>query len=459
MKGVAGAVISLVAACNLAACAAPQSPSAPPASPTPSASPPAWPEARCRDLAATVGTVLQSVVDSYEQAGMQPTAAPTAGATAAPSPAGDAGAIETALAEVRDAVEKQRCAPERMRRDVDAGIDAVRAESPLAEAVRARLVAGLDGRIPELPVRLAVFPDDDLATSLAEAPAGSTLLLSEGDWHLAEPLVLLSAITLQGKGTGVTRLNSSAPEVSVLVATAEPVALQSLSLARDTTVPGSGVVAGGAATLVLDHVEVTGARPDDSGGGAGVMLVGEDLATDRRTSMEATDVLFSDNGWAGLAVAGTHRVSITSATFSGNGECGLCFLGDADGSLTTASFDGNKVGIAVAEDARPTLMNLTIDGGEVGLQVEGSAVPIVDGATISSSSRAAVIVGGTATGALASVVCKDVDYGIVVTDTAAPTLTGNSCGLARGSIGSPSPSPSPGGVSPPRTALKRPGQT
>lgn len=36
---------------------------------------------------------------------------------------------------------------------------------------------------------------------------------------------------------------------------------------------------------------------------------------------------------------------------------------------------------------------------------------------------------------------KDVDYGIVVTDTAAPTLTGSTCALARGSIGSTSPSP------------------
>jgi hypothetical protein len=56
-----------------------------------------------------------------------------------------------------------------------------------------------------------------------------------------------------------------------------------------------------------------------------------------------------------------------------------------------------------------------------------------------------VIVGGTATGELVSVVCKDVDYAIVVTDTAAPTLTDNQCAPARGSIGSPSPSPTPAG--------------
>ena len=447
MKGVAGAVISLVVACVLTACSTPSNPPAT-LSPSPSPSPSAWPESQCRDLAATVGAALQSVVDSYEQStGPQSTATPTASESATPAPAvdGDSTKIQNALEEVGGAVEDSRCAARQMRQDVDEGIDAVRAETPLAEAVRARLVAGLDGRIPELPVRRAVFPDDDLHEALAEAPSGSTLLLSEGEWDLAGPLVLLSAITLEGKGVGVTILNSSAPEAAVLVATAEPVALESMSLARDTTVPGSGVVAGGAATLVLHQLEISGGRPDDTGGGAGVMLVGEDLATDRRTSLEATDVVFRDNGWAGLAVAGTHRVSITSATFTGNGECGLCFLGDADGSVTTAAFDANKVGVAVAEESRPTLLDLTIDGGEVGLQVEGSAAPIVDGATISGSSRAAVIVGGKATGALVSVVCKDVDYGIVVTDTAAPTLTGNTCTLARGSIGPASPSSSPGG--------------
>jgi len=441
-------VFSALAACLLAACTATPAPSAPVPSPTLSASPSAWPESQCRDLAATVGAALQSVVDSYAQStGPQSTATPTASQSATPTPSvdGDSTKIQDALERVGDAVEDLKCNAQQMRQDVDAGVDEVRAETPLAEAVRARLVAGLDGRIPELPVRRAIFPDDDLHEALAEAPAGSTLLLSEGEWDLTGPLVLLSAVTIEGKGVGVTILNSRAPEAAVLVATAEPVAVQSLTLARDTAVPGSGVVAGGAATLVLDQLEITGGRPDDTGGGAGVMLVGEDLATDRRTSMEATDVVFRDNGWAGLAVAGTHRVSVTGATFTGNGECGLCFLGESDGSVTGATFDGNRVGVAVAESSRPTLLDLTIDGGEVGFQAEDAAAPVVEGATITGSTRAAVIIGGEATGALASVVCKDVDYGIVVTDTAAPTLTGNTCALARGSIGSPSPSPSPGG--------------
>lgn len=453
MKAVVGLATSILASCALIGCtSAPSSPPSPSPSPSLSPSSSAWPERRCQDLAGTVGAALQRVVDSYDDRLASPAPSPTPTLTATPSatptataPPAEGDEIQDALAEVRDAVEERRCSAAQMRADVDAGIDAVRAESPLAEAVRARLVAGLDGRIPELPVRRAVFPDEDLATALAEVPSGSTLLLSEGTFTLAQPLVILSAVTLLGEGEEATVLTSAAPEAAILIATAEPVTLDSLTLNRDPAVPGSGVVAGGAATLALAHVTVSGGRPDNTGGGAGIMLVGGDSEAERRTTFEATEVTLRDNAWAGLAVAGAHRVSVTDVDLIGNGECGVCFLGASDGSLSGGIFSGNTVGIAVAESARPTLLDLRIDGGEVGLQVEGAAAPVVEGATIAGSSRAAVIVGGTATGALARVVCTDVEFGIVVTDTAAPTLTDNECALARGRTGSESPSPTPGG--------------
>jgi len=56
----------------------------------------------------------------------------------------------------------------------------------------------------------------------------------------------------------------------------------------------------------------------------------------------------------------------------------------------------------------------------------------VDGNRISGASRAAVIVTGSATGTLARTVCSDVPYGLVVSDSAAPTLIDNQCVLARG---------------------------
>jgi hypothetical protein len=69
-----------------------------------------------------------------------------------------------------------------------------------------------------------VFPHDGLAEALAEAPAGSTLLLSEGEWSSAQVLVLLGAVTLEGMGVAATVLNPGAPEAAVLRSTAEPVA-------------------------------------------------------------------------------------------------------------------------------------------------------------------------------------------------------------------------------------------
>lgn len=435
MKPVVGVTTAVAALLVLSACSAtPASSPTPTGSPSPSPSP--WPASECVELAATVGTALQNVVDSYDQ---PPQAPPSP--TASPAIA-DSADIQDALEEVRQSVVDEHCAADLMRSEVDAGIAAVEAESPLAEAVRAKLVAGLEGRIPEAPVRLPVFPDDDLPTALAEAPAGSTLLLSEGEWILDGPLVLINGITLIGKGEDATTLTSSAEEAAVLVATGEPVGLESLTLSRDGDVPGSGVVAGGGATLSLTSVTLSGSRTGDGGGGAGVMLVGGDVdAEPRRTTLEATDITARDNGWAGIAVTGAHRVSVEGATLTGNGECGLCFLGGADGSVSAATFADNKVGVAVAEQASPTLLGLTIDGGEVGLQAEGSAAPVVEVATVTGASRAAVIMGGESTGALASVVCEDVEFGIVVTDTAAPTLVDNTCTLARGSFGSASPSP------------------
>lgn len=445
MKAVVGLATSILASALLIACTAAPEPSPTPSG-TPSASSSAWPVAHCRDLAIMVGAALQRVVDSYEQpTGPQSTASPVATSTPTPSADADADAIQDTLAEVREAVEKRYCEAAQMRDDVDASIDEVRAETPLAEAVRARLVAGLDGRIPEQLVRRALYPDDDLAEALAEAPSGSTLLLSEGTWDLTEPLVLLSGVMLEGKGIDETRLTSSADEAAILVATAETIGLSSMTVARDTSAPGSGLVAGGAATVILRDVEFSGGRPDETGGGAGVMLVGGDDDANRHTTFEATNVAFRDNGWAGLAVAGAHRVSVVNATFTDNGECGLCFLGESDGSVTDATFDGNGIGVAVAESARPTLLDATISGGEVGLQIDGSAAPIVEGARVSGAKRAAIIAGGTSTGAIAGATCTDVEFGIVVTDTAAPTLTDNDCALARGSVGSASPSPTPGG--------------
>lgn len=395
---------------------------APAPAPSPSPSPSIWTPEQCAGAAAAVGGALQRVVGSYED-------------TSTTGPVADAQTeLEDSLAGIQAAVAEHGCDPTAMRGDVDEALGRVAAEGPVAQAVRARLVAMLTGRMSDATFDIAVPAGADLAAALAAAPAGAVLSLAPGQYQLPTTLVLLDGVTLRGAGEELTVLGSSAPEASVLIATRQAITLSGLTLARDTSVPGSGIVAGAETALVLEDLRVTGARPGDAGGGAGVLVTGPaDAAELTATSLEVTHATFADNGWAGLAVGGGHRVSVESSRFTGNGQCGLCFLDKSSGSVSDSFFEGNQVGVAVTGAAHPDLLKNEVTGGDVGLQVEGTAAPVADGTHISGQKRAAVIVGGTAGGAIANTVCANVEFGIVVTDTAAPTLTDNDCTLARGS--------------------------
>jgi len=394
--------------------------------PTPTVT--AWPAAECRAAAAGVGQAVQRLVEPYNTP-LPAVVLPTA--PAAPAE-GDAD-VQSALDVVRRAVAEHGCPGAAAQADVERGLAAVEARGAIAEAVRDRVLAGLRGRIGSEPAEVALQPGADLAAALAEAPAGSTLRLAAGEYPLASALVLLDAVTLRGEGRDVTVLASRALEAAVLVLADDRVELADLAVVRAAEPPGSGVVAGGAASVVLEGVRVSGARAGAEQGGAGVLMVDADgEASGRGTTLEVTNSVFSDNDWAGLAVSGGHRVSIVTSTFADNGECGLCFLDASDGSVRDSVFDENLVGVAVTGTARPALLGSTVTGGEIGLQVEGEAAPTVDGNRISGASRAAVIVTGSATGTLARTVCSDVPYGLVVSDSAAPTLIDNQCVLARG---------------------------
>lgn len=82
-------------------------------------------------------------------------------------------------------------------------------------------------------------------------------------------------------------------------------------------------------------------------------------------------------------------------------------------------------------NARPTLLDDTITGGTIGVQLEGTSAATVERVTVDGSARAAIIVGGAASGVIGHSVCRSVPYGIVVAEGAAPTLTANDCPVAQ----------------------------
>jgi hypothetical protein len=158
-------------------------------------------------------------------------------------------------------------------------------------------------------------------------------------------------------------------------------------------------------------------------------------ATDRpspATTLEVTDSQFDSNAWAGIAVGGGHRASILRASFSSNGQCGACFLDVSTGSVQDSRFTGNLVGLGANGRTRPTWVGNTISGGTVGVQLDGDTTPTIQNLTVTGASRAAVIFSGRSGGAIAGATCASVPYGIVVADTAAPTLGDTSCKVARG---------------------------
>jgi hypothetical protein len=65
------------------------------------------------------------------------------------------------------------------------------------------------------------------------------------------------------------------------------------------------------------------------------------------------------------------------------------------------------------------------------VQLDANAKVVLEEIRVSGPSSAAVIVGGETTGAITRLTFTNVEYGLVIADTAAPTLTDNDCQLAR----------------------------
>lgn len=398
----------------------------------------------CQDAVPMVVAAVQRFVDTYnpaETATATPSPAATSTATPADTSTATPGAgesdIRQAVAQATQVLRDNGCDSKVFSSELSAALLGVDARGPIATAVARRIAASLTGKMGSAAVTVTLGANDDIAQAIAVAPAGSTLNLPGGRLRLTQSLVILDSVTLQGTGSGLTVIESAAPDVSVFVLAGNYVALVGLTIARDPGVPGSAVLAGTEAVLRLSGVTLSGARAgEDKLGGAGVQLAGQgDAASARGTTLEVTDSTFTDNSWAGIAVASGHRVSVRTSTFTSNGACGICFLGASDGSVKDSTLSQNAVGFAVAGTAAPTLASNVISAGQIGIQATDQARPILDGNKISGAAKAAVYFAGTSSGAIQNTTCTSVPYGIVISNSAAPTLGANACKIARGAGG------------------------
>lgn len=344
-------------------------------------------------------------------------------------------ALAAAIASSQRTVENLRCDTRAFNADVSAGLAEITPSGAVATAVWRRVSASVLGQIDEEVTELVLEQGDDLHEAVSRAAPGSTIVLPATELRVDSTIVLLDGVSLRGQTRQSSVLISSAAEAGIIVATDGLVRLDALTLRLDGPGPVSGLVAGPSASVALGDVRVTGARRgEDSGaGGAGLLMSAEgDLGSGRGTTLEVTDSAFDDNAWAGIAVAGGHRVSIEAVTFEGNGEVGILFMDSSTGSVTSSTFSDNMIGLAATGAASPTWLSSTVTGGSIGMQVDGSANVVVQDLSVTGAESAAALVGGQATGAITGLVCENSQYGIVVGDSAAPTLADNDCSVSRG---------------------------
>ena len=400
----------------------------------------------CADAAAALVAAVDRAVAGYDQprAAPSPQLPTTAGSptesamsptsTATPGSADPASDLSAAAAAAREAISRYGCPSSTFKTDLETGLTAVPTHSPIAAAVLARLTAGLTGQVGQRAETRQLTPADDLAQVLAQVAPGSTLTLQAGTYTISRSLVFLEAVTVRGAGRDTTQVKASAPDAAFVVMTAGVVEISDMRVELDPAVPASGIVAAPQSLLKLSTMSVSGATSTPAGlGGAGVQMSG--AATDtasRATTVEVTDSQFDHNAWAGIAIGGGHRASILRASLTSNGQCGVCFLDASTGSVQDSRFSGDTVGLGANSHTRPTWIGNTITGGTVGVQLDGYAAPAIQNLSVNGASRAAVIFSGQSAGAITDVTCTAVPYGIVITDTAAPTLGETSCRVARG---------------------------
>ena len=400
---------------------------------SPSLTAPAQPTESSAPSAATPGASSAQTPSPQpsggQPSGAQPSGAPSDGAQTS----GDD--LATAVEAAQRQIERLGCDPRAFTAQVTAGLDTIEPSGPVATAVWRRVSASVLGEVEQEVTERSVSGEEDLLDAVAHVAAGSTILLPEGTTELSSTIVLLDAITLRGQGMDSTSLVSSAPEAAIIVATDGLVEVGDLTLRLAGTVPASGLVAGPSASVALAGVRVSGAvrGEEDGAGGAGVYMsaVG-DAGSGRGTTLEVTSSVFEGNGWAGIAIAGGHRVSIEQATVTGNGEVGILFMDSASGSVAASTLTDNAIGLAATGAASPAWLSSTVTGGVIGAQVDARVTIVMQGMRVTGPTSAAVLVGGEATGAITGLTCSDTPYGIVIGDTAAPTLTENDCPVARG---------------------------
>jgi hypothetical protein len=171
-------------------------------------------------------------------------------------------------------------------------------------------------------------PTDEWVRMLTQAPAGTTLRLSAGEFRAKGPLTIARGISLEGAGPDRTRL--SVPSWRVAAGKGEVFAAQGIAFEQ------ADRLASDLAVMTIDGGEAIfeGCRFH---GAMGLRLEGWS-----RTTLRGCDLV--GNRFCGIGVNGPADAELERCTLAGNGHWGVVFDGFGRLTLRGNAIQGNAKG-------------------------------------------------------------------------------------------------------------------
>lgn len=187
----------------------------------------------------------------------------------------------------------------------------------------------------------------------------------------------------------------------------------------NATIRSSRLVGNASCGLCLSGASVRVSSSQVSDNGTGVAL-------GAGSTLDADGLEVRDNATAGMVFESDSGGSIAGSTVAGNGDVGVLVGGTADPRIETTEIVDHGIGLFATERSVPTIEGGRFELNDIALQAGGSSAPRLSGSAIRGQGRVGILIGGQATGEIAtSSLSGEIEVAIQIQDAARPALSGN----------------------------------
>lgn len=274
-----------------------------------------------------------------------------------------------------------------------------------------------------------VATSDDLATVVAGAPAGAILDLQAGTFKVTG-LVIDKSLSLVGAGVGKTIIEGqpglSTPSLQSASAFGNPVLYVdggTFSM-KGVTVEYTGTAESDVAVIQNAKVNISNSRFTGGVNSSSTSYLGDGLNIGHSTGSLST-ITSDGNQWNGVTIVQS-TIDMASSTVASNGASGIVVVGGG-GTIDGNDVHGNPGGIALVNGTNATVKNNSVhDNTYDGIIVADTSAPKVVGNTSQHNGASGVNASGTSAPDVdANTLSGNGFAGVDVVDDATPTIRNN----------------------------------